>query len=358
MKSMKKLIFLSLIMSIVSISIAQETEAIRNEEQRNIDYQTFIGKVLNLNSNAPVTNFFFDISKSPSLKLNLPLISRERHKGFIEGDISSTNEYTPLIKKGKWNPDAGIYYSHTWFIWQVTKFYDSEFPGESINTASINEASQVFWVWLNGKLGYNYANYSFLNEDSLAKIDNLTFDKKLEKSIFKVSLNYYFFPSKRNSNWFRTTGSIGYQYLGNNNNYSALKSADIRYLRTFSDTLNNSAEVLLDETTVKQGKFVVANAHVLDYNLMLMFSPTNDFYFGLSTYGSQTITQELKSLDVGFGLTIPIQKINGDSRTAASFTLKYDIPDVKNNLSALTLKEKGRLGFTIGVPISTRPPSR
>jgi len=334
----------------------------RDESIRRADYDRFIGKILNLNSNAPQTNFLFDISKSPSLKLSLPIYTGNVHQWFLDGNISSTNDYTPLIKKGEWAPDAALNLSYTFFVVRTTKFYESEvstggkFDAVKLNNALISDASQLFWFWITVKGGYSYSNYIFYNDSANIALEKRTYDKDYNKSFLKLTGNFFFFPSKNYCKWLTISGNLGYQYLSNDNNYSSLKTVNVKTLKTFADTQGNSVEVVMDETSAKKGTFKVSNASVIDYNIITLFSPTEKFYFGLSFYGKTRITKDLKSTDIGFGITIPVQKINGDSKTAASFTLKYDLPDVNDELSKLTLKEKGKLGFTIGVPITTFRP--
>lgn len=354
---MKKLTLTIALLTICLFSLAQKkaetnTED-RSEELRRADYDRFIGKVLNLNSNAPQTSFLFDISKSPALKLSLPIYTSNKHQVYLDGNVSSTNDYTPLIKKGKWAPDASANLSYTLFAVRLTRFYTDEYPAEKVDEAPISEASQLFWLWLTAKAGYNYSNYIFYNDSSNATQENITFEKAYNKSFFKITGNFFFYPSKQYCKWFTLTGNLGYQYLVNDNNYSSLKSVEVKSLKTIVDSLGNSVEILMDQTTARKGAFKVSDASLIDYNIMALFSPTQNFYFGLSFYGKTRITKELNSTDIGFGITVPVQKVNGDSKTAASFTLKYDITDVSNELSSLTLKERGRLGFTIGVPVST-----
>lgn len=336
----------------------------RADSTKRADYDRFIGKVLNLNSNAPQTSFLFDITKSPTLKLSLPIVTSNANQLFLDGNISSTNDYTPLIKKGDWAPDASVNLSYTRFIFRATRFYTSEVSTngsvdkQKLNDAKISDASQLIWFWITAKAGYNYSNYIFYNDSANISLDKRTFEKSYNKSFFKLSGNFFIYPSKNKCKWLTLSGNFGYQYLSNDNNYSSLKSVNVKTIKTYADTTGKSVEVVLDETTAKKGVFKVSNASVIDYNFMTLFSPTDKFYFGLSFYGKTRITKDLSSTDIGFGLTIPIQKVNGDSKTAASFTLKYDIPDINNQLSTLTLKEKGRLGFTIGVPITTFKPKK
>lgn len=346
-----------LMVCLLTFGQAESNLTDRADSTRRADYDRFIGKILNLNSNAPQTNFLFDISKSPSLKLSLPIYTGNVHQFFMDGNISSTNDYTPLIKKGEWAPDASINLSYTWFAFRMTKFYTSEYPTTAlVNSAPISRASQLFWLWFTAKVGYNYSNYIFYIDSANIALDKITFDKDYNRSFFKLTGNFYFFPSKNKCKWLTISGNLGYQYLSNDNNYASLKSVNVKTIKTFSGTTGNSVEVLIDETVAKKGVFKVSNTSVIDYNIMTLFSPSEKFYFGLSFYGKTRITKSLNSTDIGFGITIPIQKVNGDSKTAASFTLKYDIPDINNELSTLTLKEKGKLGFTIGIPITTFRP--
>lgn len=355
MKQLKLTIILSLTCFFAFAQGPSEEQTRSNDQPgsiRRIAYDRFVGKVLNLNSDAPQTSFLFDISKSPSLKLSLPIITSDLHQLFLDGDVSSTNDYTPIVKKGQWAPDASVNLSYTWFVLRMTNFYTREYNPQTIAAAPISDASQIFWLWITAKAGYNYSNYIFYNDTANAPLDKKTFEEDYDKSFLKLTGNFYCYPSKDHFKWLTIYGNVGYQYLSNDNNYGSLKSVNVKTTQIFTDTSGNNVEVILDETTAKKGIFKVSNASIIDYYTMVLFSPKKDFYFGLSIYGKTRITDSYNSTDLGLGITIPIQKMNGSGKTAASFTLKYDIPDVNNELSKLSLKEKGRLGFTIGVPIT------
>lgn len=339
----------------IFISNAQEVDDNKNDSIKRAKFNNFIGKIVGTNTETPKTNFVFDITKSPELKFNIPLNNGVYNQFYFDGKVSSSNDYTPLIKKGEWLPDLGMNLNYTRFLTTNTKFYTSDietlFKGD-INKATIDEASQLFWSWINFKAGYNYstletynADLTLLNKDKFSEINLNSFE-------FKTDLNFFFYPSKSKVKWLSVNGKLGFEYKTNDNNYSSLKSVNIREMETITDANGNIIEVSSDEKKVKRGTIKTKNTSGLNYNFMALISTSKDFYIGFSTYGKKTFTTELKSTDMGFGITIPITKQKGTDKTLASFTLKYEIPDINDNLSNLTIKEKGTLGFSIGLPIN------
>ncbi|MDN3619078.1 hypothetical protein QWY81_06355 [Polaribacter undariae] len=352
---MKKLILSGFMIFVVLISNAQKIIDERNDSIRRAELNDFIGKIVGTNTETPKTSFVFDITKSPELKLNIPLNNGVFNQFYIDGKIGSSNDYTPLVKKGEWLPDLGINFNFTKFITTTTKFNTSDinnlFEGD-VENGTINEASQLFWSWVNFKAGYNYATLETYNGDlTLLNKDKFS-EQNLNSLILKSDVNFFYYPSKSKTKWLSFNGKLGFEFKTNDNNYSSLKSVNIREIELITDANGNIIEVSSDEKKIKQGKIITKNTSNINYNLMALISPTKDFYVGLSTYGKQTLTKELKSTDIGFGITIPITKKKETDKTIASFTLKYEIPDINNELSTLTLKEKGTLGFSIGLPIN------
>ncbi|MDA0177125.1 hypothetical protein OOZ35_06410 [Mesoflavibacter profundi] len=352
---MKKHLLSALLLFSVFIAYSQEVNDNKNDSIKRAKFNDFIGKIVGTNTETPKTNFVFDITKSPELKLNIPLNKGVYNQFYFDGKISSSNDYTPLVKKGEWLPDLGINLNYTRFLTTTTKFYTSDidtlFKGD-IDKATIDEASQLFWSWINFKAGYNYSTLETYNGDlTLLNKDKFS-EVNLNSFGFKTDLNFFFYPSKKKVKWLSINGKLGFEYKTNNSNYSSLKSVNIREIETITDTNGNTIEVSSDEKKIKRGIIKTKNTSGLNYNLMALFSTSKDFYIGLSTYGKRTLTKELKSTDIGFGLTIPITKKKGTDKTLASFTLKYEIPDINDELSNLTLKEKGTLGFAIGLPIN------
>jgi hypothetical protein len=358
---MKKKNLTILLLTISLLSFGQ-TEGSRDEKKAREDYDKFIGKVLNLNSNNVQTSFIFDISSSPTLKLTLPAYQSVKQQLFFTGNISSTNNYSPLVKKGKWVPDASINGTYSIFLKRTVKFYIDDFPSEkadaaalqkAINEASINNASQLNFIWLNLNVGYNYSEYTFFSEDNGLALDKRISQENYNSSFFQANINWFFYPSKAKTKWLSLNGSLGYTYKTNDNNYYSLTQINIKTTKTYTDATGSIMEVLEDETTARKGKFIKANSNAFDYNVMVLVSPTENFYIGLSLYGKTRTFQDLTSTDLGIGLSIPIQKTKDDKKTIANFTLKYDMSDVSNKLNNLTLKDKGKLGFTIGIPLTT-----
>ena len=352
---MKKTLLSTLLIFGVFMTYAQEVDDNKNDSIKRAKFNDFIGKIVGTNTETPKTNFVFDITKSPELKFNIPLNKGVYNQFYFDGKIASSNDYTPLVKKGEWLPDLGINFNYTRFLTTTTKFYTSDINSlfeKEIDNATIDEASQLFWSWINFKAGYNYSTLETYNGDlTLLNKDKFS-EVNLNSFLFKSDLNFFFYPSKNKTKWLSFNGKLGFEFKTNDNNYSSLKSVNIREIETISDANGNTIEVSSDEKKVKKGIIKTKNTSSLNYNLMALISPTKDFYIGFSTYGKQTFTKELESTDIGFGITIPITKKKGTDKTLASFTLKYEIPDVNNNLSTLTLKEKGVLGFSIGLPIN------
>ncbi|SDM65805.1 hypothetical protein [Kriegella aquimaris] len=352
---MKKYILSGFMIFGVLLSNAQQILDERPDSIRRAELNDFIGKIVGTNTETPITSFVFDITQSPELKFNIPLNNGVFNQFYIDGKIGSSNDYTPLVKKGEWLPDLGINFNFTKFLTTTTKFYTSDINslfGGNVENGTINEASQLFWSWVNFKAGYNYSTLETYNRDlTLLNKDKFS-EQNLNSLILKSDVNFFFYPSKNITNWLSFNGKLGFEFKTNDNNYSSLKSVNIREIESITDANGNIIEVSSDEKKIKQGEIITKNTSNINYNLMALISPSKDFYVGLSTYGKQTLTKELKSTDIGFGITIPITKKKGTDKTLASFTLKYEIPDIKNKLSPLTLKEKGALGFSIGLPIN------
>ncbi|SPZ92138.1 Uncharacterised protein [Sphingobacterium multivorum] len=330
---------------------AQETDQ-KSDKRRADDLKNFMTKVLGTKTDVPKGGFIFDISKSPELLLNVPVIPGVFNQLYFDGKVASSNDFTPLVKNGAWLPDLGVNLNFNQFFLTTTKFYVDSIKfnhGGNVEEASINEASQIVWLWLNTKAGYNYATLETYNND-LTLLNKDKFSKEnLNSFVAKTDLNLYFFPSRRYLKFFSIMGKAGFEYKTNDHNYSSLKSVNIKNFETITDGSGKSMEVSSDTKRVKEGKLIVKNSASINYNLMTLFSISKTFYIGLSTYGKQTLTKDLKSLDAGFGVTVPVTK---NEKDIASLTLKYEIPDIKDNISNIPVKDKGILGFSIGVPIN------
>lgn len=354
---MKKLILSGFIILGALASHAQTQQVFdeRNDSIRRAELNNFIGKIVGTNTETPKTSFVFDIAKSPELKFIIPINKGVFNQFYFDGKIGSSNDYNPLVKKGEWLPDLGLNFNFTKFLTTTTKFYTSDishlFKGD-VKNGTINEASQLFWSWVNFKAGYNYSILETYNGDlTLLNKDKFS-EQNLNSFVFKSDVNFFFYPSKNKAKWLSFNGKLGFEFKTNDNNYSSLKSVNIREIEMITDANNTVIAVLSDGKKIKQGVIKTMNTSSINYNLMALFSPSKDFYIGFSTYGKQTLTKELKSTDIGFGITVPITKKKGSDKTLASFTLKYEIPDINDNLSKLTLKEKGILGFSIGLPVN------
>lgn len=318
------------------------------------DIKNFIGKIIGTKTEVPKASFIFDISKSPELKLNVPVPLKNTiyNQLYFDGKVASSNDFTPLFKSGTWLPDLGVNLNYTKFLSTTTKYYTSEIEEQyngDISKVPIDSASQLFWLWSNIKAGYNYAtletynnNISLLNKEKFSS-------KSLNSLIVKADMNFFFYPSKRKLKFLSFNGKVGYEYKTNDNNYSSLRSVNIKEYKTVSDGSGNTMEVSSDAKKVKEGTLIIRNTSSINYNIMALISTSKSFYIGFSTYGKQTLRKDLKSLDAGFGITVPITK---NDNTLASFTLKYEIPDINDDISDIAIKEKGILGFSIGLPLN------
>ena len=348
---MKKHCLLMVALMVCPITYAQNTvskDSLDNKE----DLRIFIDKIIGSQTEVPKASFIFDISKSPELKLNVPLNKDLYNQFYIDSKVASSNDFTPLIKSGDWLPDVGINLNYTKFFSTITKYYTSEINEKyrgKVSEASINDASQLIWTWLNVKVGYNYSTLETYNGDPTL-LNKDKFDKNnLNSFLIKTDFNFFFYPSKKKLKFLSFNGKLGYEYKTNDNNYSSLKSINVRDIETITDTNGNTIEVSSDTKKIKRGILAIRNTSNINYNIMALISPSEKFYIGLSTYGKKILTKELEALDIGFGITVPITK---NDKTLASLTLKYEIPDINNKLSNFPLKEKGILGFSIGLPIN------
>lgn len=350
----KLLTMLFLFFGAVSVN-AQKIDDNQNDSIRRAKFNDFIGKIVGTKTETPKASFVFDLTNSPELNFNIPLNKGVFNQFYLDGKIASSNDYTPLIKKGEWLPDLGINFNYTRFLTTTTKFYISDIDGKfngDINNATIDEASQLFWSWINFKAGYNYSTLETYNGDLILLNEGKFSEVNLNSFIVKTDLNFFFYPSKAWARWLSINGKIGFDFKTNDNNYLSLKRVKIKEIETIIDADGNIIEVSSDEKNIRQGTIIIKNTSSFNYNFMALISPSKDFYIGLSTYGRQNITKELRSTDIGFGITIPITKKKGTDKTLASFTLKYEIPDIHNDLSNLDLKEKEVLGFSVGLPIN------
>ncbi|MGJ1417513.1 hypothetical protein [Sphingobacterium multivorum] len=349
---MRKILLTTIVFATCLGANAQTKQSDQSDKKRTDDLKQFMTKILGTKVDVPKGSFVFDISKSPELLLNVPVVDKTFNQLYFDGKVASSNDFTPLIKNGTWLPDLGVNLNWNKFITTYTSFYTDTIStkyGGDVEKASINDAARIFWLWLNLKTGYNYATLETYNND-LTLLNKDKFSKEnLNSFVAKTDLNLYFFPSGRFLKFFSIIGKAGFEYKTNDHNYSSLKSVNIKNFETITDSNGKTMEVSSDTKRVKEGKLIVKNTASINYNLMTLFSISKTFYIGLSTYGKQTLTKDLKSLDAGFGVTVPVTK---NEKDIASLTLKYEIPDIKDNISNIPIKEKGILGFSIGVPIN------
>jgi len=360
-----------LIFSISAFSQTGSEEVSQTDEKKKREeLENFIKKIIGTKTDNTNGSFVFDATNSPEVKFNIPVYRPDDFNQFyIDGKVASTNDYTPLIKKGTWQPDLGLNANFTYFICRSTRFYIDELLDGKLglydnasdksamlnqlaNESSITEASQIFWLWINAKAGYNYASLeTFIDDPNMLNKDKFI-DNDVNSFMLSGDLNFYFYPSKHYAKWFSMNGKLGYEFKSNDNNFNSLKTVKVYEEKTITDSSGNSIIVSTEEKKVKEGTVIIKNSSNINYNLMFLFS-LKDFYIGLSNYAKRKLTNDLESTDMGFGITVPITKKKDKTETAASITLKYEIPDISNEISDVALKDKGIFGFTIGLPLSS-----
>ena len=276
---------------------------------------------------------------------------------FIDGKVSSKNNYTPIISKGKWLPDADINLSYTFLFNRGIYFYTKELNGVDINSMPLSKASSIIFGWLNFKAGYNYSELSFFNPNDTTSFKYRITEDKFGSVFFKGNANLYWYPSRDETPWLTIYTNIGYEYRTNDNNYSKMTEVDVKQSKIYQDSTNGNIDVIEELGKSRYGKFIIGTSHSIPFNLSFLISNKDkDFYVGLNFYVVQKFLNGISSTDLGSSISLPLQKKSKDGKTTiANFTLRGDIQDINNNLNAGTsVINKVRLGFTVGVPLIPR----
>jgi hypothetical protein len=331
---------------------AQDQPGERDSLYKNADFEIVSAKVLNLNSTAPQTGVLLDFSKRPVIKGAVPFYQGNMSALFAEASVASNNDFIPLFQKGKWAPGVSGNLSYTLFLNRQNTYFD----GVSVSKAEYVNASQLFWVWLTTKAGFNVSSYLFYRDNNNDELDK-QISRKNYKSLFgQINAGFYYTPFKSSLSWLSLSGNLGFEYRQHDNNYAAMQSVMVRsYNKVTTATGTEALEVTSEETSAKQGEFILANTSIVNYNLTFLISPQGKYAFGLNFFGRTRLTQSLKSTDLGFGVNIPVQrKTDAGSKTVANLSLNYELPDITNQLNQNNrFSDKGLLGLTVAIPIYT-----
>jgi hypothetical protein len=334
-----------------SLARAQDQPEERDSLYKNADFEHLSAKVFNLNSVTPQAGILIDFSKKPVIKGSIPVYQGNLSMLFIDAAVTSNNDFVPLFEKGKWATNASGNLSYTIFLNRTNKY--SKLESGSIGKPAFTAPSQAFWVWLNTKGGYNFSSHLFFLDNGNAKIENQISRKSYNNLFGQVNLGFYSNPFDGKLSWLTFSGNIGFEYRQNDNNYASMETVVIRsYDKVTSSKTTEALEATSEETSAKKGVFVLANSSNFVYNLTLLINP-DKYAFGLNFYGRTRLTQQLKSTDVGFGVSVPIQKmVNNETRTLANLSLNYEVPDVGSQLNKnARFSDKGLLGLTVAIPV-------
>ena len=255
----------------------------------------------------------------------------------------------PLVDEGKWAADAFADVSYTIFLSRDNR--TGSVP--ALNTV---DATRRFWVWLNAKGGYNFSSYLFRLDADTRDIDKQISRKNYHNLFGQANIGFYFTPFQNGLPWLNVTGSAGFEYKQNDNNYAALNTVRIKtYEKVVQDDGTREAEVTSEETSAREGDFIVSNSANVNYNLTLLFA-AQKYAFGLNFFGKTRLSGRLKSTDLGFGVSFPVKRTKNDKpRTIANFNFNYQVIDVGGRLNPAhsRFSDKGLLGLTVAIPVYT-----
>ncbi|RYZ98552.1 MAG: hypothetical protein EOP47_19085 [Sphingobacteriaceae bacterium] len=324
----------------------------RDSLYKNADFEQISANVFSLHSTAPQTGILLDFSKKPTIKGSVPIYQRNMSALFVEGSVTSNNDFVPLFERGKWAPNASAALSYTVFIDRDSRY--SEYAKLSSN--SYVSADQIFWAWINAKGGYNLSSYLFYREDNTMAIDR-QISRNNYKSLFgQVNFGFYLAPFKQSLSWLNISGNAGFEYMQHDNNYAALQTVRVKsYNKVAAVSGIQELEVTSEETSAKQGHFILANSANLNYSLTFLINSNGKYIFGLNAFGKTRLTQALRSTDLGFGVSVPVRRKKNDKyKTIANLALNYEVIDVGGKLNSNAhFSDKGLLGLTLAIPVYT-----
>lgn len=342
---------LFLLLSCASVVRAQDQPAGRDSLYKNADFERLTARVFTLNSTVPQTGILVDFSKKPVIKGSVPVYQGNMSMLFVEAAVTSNNDFIPLFEKGKWATNASGNLAYTLFLNRDTK-YDAA----TVSNAAFAKPSSVTWAWLTAKGGYSFQSYLFFLDNGATKIENQISRKNFNNLFGQLSAGFYLTPFKGNSmSWLNITGNVGFEYRQKDDNYAAMQTVIVRSYDKITSTKSTEAlEATSEETSAKKGVFVQANTTSAIYNVTFLINP-DKYTFGLNFYGKTRLTEQLKSTDIGFGVSIPVQRtVQNERRTLVNLSLNYEVPDIGNKLNKnARFSDKGLLGLTVAIPVYT-----
>jgi hypothetical protein len=345
--------------------LAQDKNTQKNDDAKfkERELEKFLSTLLSINAEAPAGAVYIDVSKDPLIKLNLPLRkidTKKNYFAFFESKFTSTNNYVPILRKGKWQPDIELLFSQTWMPLKQRFFYTTDIrqfeaakalgAGSGLKLMPISEASFIRFGWFNLKTGFNFRKFGLFNDGQTIPYEDRVFDKETTGFVMKVSGNLYLLKRLYN----KTThigfyAKVGYELNTKDNNYSTLEKTLIKVMQKYTDANGEYYEETKDEMDLRKGVFKTGVSHNFPFNATLIFNPGN-IDFNLNLYGSHKIFDALNTTDVGISLFFPIPK-DEDGKSSINIGLKFDFPDVRNQVSVLPIKEKIKFGIALAVPI-------
>lgn len=325
----------------------------RDSLYRNADFEILSAKFFSSRSAAPQTGIVVDIEKRTKLKGSLPLRQGNLGAIYLNTELTSNNDFTPLFDKGKWAASAAADVSYTLFLNRDSR-YDVADNG-TLSRRSFLKPERGFWIWTTAALGYNFNSYLFYLDNNNPDIERQISRKNYNNITGRGSLGFYFAPFYGRMNALSFTGSLGFEYRQNDNNYAAMRSVVVNSYQKVDGADNQAIEVNSNKVSAKQGQFIVADASMINYNLTILFDTESQLSFGLNVYGRTRLTAALKSTDLGFGLNIPLKhNIANERRVLMNLNLNYEVIDINNRLNPnFHFGDKGYLGLGIAIPIYT-----
>ncbi|MEO6148750.1 MAG: hypothetical protein ABIN95_00065 [Mucilaginibacter sp.] len=324
----------------------------RDSLYKNTDFEQISANVFSLHGTAPQAGILIDFSKRPTIKGSVPLYQRNMSVLFLDAAVTSNNDFVPILERGKWAPSATAALSYTVFIDRDSRY--SEYAKLSSN--SYVSADQMFWGWINAKGGYNFSSNLFYRNDNTVSVERQLSRKDYHNLFGQVNFGFYLAPFKHALSWLNFSGNAGFEYMQRDNNYASLQTVRIKsYDKITEANSTQELEVTSEETSAKEGAFIVANSANVNYSLTFLINSEGKYIFGLNVFGKTRLTQALRSTDLGFGFNIPVRRKKNDQyKTIANLGLNYEVVDVGSRLNKnVHFSDKGLLGLTVAIPVYT-----
>jgi hypothetical protein len=351
MKTFALNLFVLLLICASVVRAQDQPAAGRDSLYKNADFERLTAPVFNLNSTTPQTGILIDFSKKPVIKGSVPVYQGNMSMLFVEAAITSNNDFIPLFEKGKWGTNASGNLAYTLFLNRDTKYEAS-----AVTNAAYAKPSSVNWAWLTAKGGYNFQSYLFFLDNGNSNVESQISRKNYNSLFGQLSGGFYLTPFKGTGmSWLNITGNVGFEYRQKDNNYATMQTVIIRSYDKITSTKSTEAlEATSEETSAKKGLFILANTSSVIYNVTFLINP-DKYTFGLNFYGKTRLTESLKSTDIGFGVSVPVQRtVQNERRTLANLSLNYEVPDIAGKLNKnARFSDKGLLGLTVAIPVYT-----